>query len=74
MKKTPKVVSFPAPENRIIASDKHTRRIIVGIGKQRFAIDYFTRITDLPPATGDRPAPVVPMRKSRKQNRTSPAK
>jgi hypothetical protein len=74
MKQTPKVVHFPAPENRLIASDDQSRRLIVGIGSQRFAFDTYTRITELPPATGDRPAPVLSMRKKPKQNRTSPTK
>jgi hypothetical protein len=66
MKKTPKVVLFPSPENRIIASDEQSRRVIVAIGRQRIALDFSTRITRLPPATGDHPASVLPMKKTRK--------
>ena len=65
MKKIPKVVLFPSRENRIIASDDQSRRVIVGIGKQRVAFDFFTRITQLPPTTGDRPASVLPIKKNR---------
>ena len=74
MKKTPKVVPFPSRENQIIASDDQSRRIIFRIGKRRMAFDFFTRVTELPPNTGDRPAPVLPMKKNRDQNRTSPKK
>jgi hypothetical protein len=66
MKKTRKVVLLPSPENRIIASDEQSRRVIFGIGNQRIAFDFFTRVTRLPPATGDRPTPVVPTKKIRK--------
>jgi len=65
MKKTSKVVVLSSPENRIIASDDQSRRVIVGIGKRRIAFDFFTQITELPPATGDCPAPVLPMKKNR---------
>jgi hypothetical protein len=63
MKKTSKVILFPPPENRIIATDEVSRRVIVGIGRRRIAFDFFTRVTELPPATGDRPAPIVPIKK-----------
>jgi hypothetical protein len=48
--------------------------MIFRIGKRRLAFDFFTRVTELPPTTGDHPAPVLPMTKNREQNRTSPAK
>jgi hypothetical protein len=74
MNKPAKVMPFPSPENRVIASDEETRRIIFRIGRRRLAFDFFTRVTELPPTTGDRPAPVITMKKNRAQNRTSPAK
>jgi hypothetical protein len=40
--------------------------MIFAIGQQRYAFDFFTRITHLPPHTGDQPAPVITMRKKRK--------
>jgi len=43
--------------------DEKSHRLIVAIGSQRFAIDYFTRITPLPPHTRDQPAPVLPIKK-----------
>jgi hypothetical protein len=52
MKKTPKVVLLPSPENRVIASDDQSRRLVFSIGKPRVAFDF---VTDLAPATGDRP-------------------
>ena len=60
MKKSSKFVQLPPPENRIIASDEPSWRIILRIGKRRLAFDFFTRITELAPTTGDRPAPVIP--------------
>ena len=74
MRKTPKVILLPSPEVRLVASDEQSRRLILGIGKQRLAFDFFTRITELPFATGDRPAPVLPIKKLRKQKRPSPSK
>jgi hypothetical protein len=35
VKKTPKVVPFPSPEKRIIASDDQSQRFILAIGKKR---------------------------------------
>jgi hypothetical protein len=64
MRKTPKVVPITADEHRLIATDQKTHRLIVGIGSQRFAIDYFTRITTLPPHTCDQPATVRPIKKN----------
>ncbi len=63
MPKPPNVVPITADEHRLIAMDQKAHRLIVGIGSQRFAIDYFTRITTLPPRTGDQPAAVLPMKK-----------
>jgi hypothetical protein len=61
--KPPKVVSITAIEHRLITPDQKSHRLIVGIGSQRFAIDFFTRITTLPPHTGNQRAPVIPMKK-----------
>jgi hypothetical protein len=66
MRKTPKVVPITSDKWRLIASDEKSHRIIFGIGEQRIAFDYFTRITELPPHRGDRPAPVLRMKKNRK--------
>lgn len=74
MKKTPKVVPFLSPEKRIIASDDQSQRLVLAIGKKRVAFPRFIRITELPPATGDRPAPVLPLKKPRQERRRSPAK
>ena len=65
-----KVVPIDQPESRspnrprVIASDEVTNRIIIAIGSQRLAYDFTTRITELPPSTGDQPAPVVPLKRA----------
>ena len=63
MPKPPKVVPITADEHWLIAMDQKAHRLIVRIGSQRFAFDFFTRITKLPPHTGDHPAAVLPMKK-----------
>jgi hypothetical protein len=71
-KKTPKpvelskVVPLTEEKRRVVATDQKSQRILIGIGTQRIAFDLFTRITHLPPHTGDRPAPVIPMSKNPK--------
>ncbi len=45
----------------VIASDAESNRMIITIGRQRFAYDVTARITELPPTVGDQPAPVVPL-------------
>jgi hypothetical protein len=54
-----------ASDLRVIASDPDTSRMIIAIGRQRFAYDVTTQITELPSTTGDGPAPVVPLKPSR---------
>jgi hypothetical protein len=46
---------------KLIAKDPEGQRIIIGIGSQRIAFDFYHRITHLPPETGDQPADVLPM-------------
>lgn len=46
---------------RLIASDAQTQRYVFAIGQQRIAYDVTTQITRLAPATGDQPAPVLPL-------------
>jgi hypothetical protein len=74
MEKPSKIIPFQSPKARFIASDHQSRRVIVGIGRQRIAMDFSTRITELLPATGDQPAPVLPIRKTRNRNRPPSAK
>jgi hypothetical protein len=74
IKKASRVIPFPSIKPRFIASDDQSRRVIVGIGRQRIALDFSTRITELPPTTGDQPASVLPMRKAPTRNRPSSAK
>jgi hypothetical protein len=69
MPKPPKIVSIQKETNkaRLIASDTQVQRIIIGIGDQRIAYDFHVRTTHLPPATGDRPAAILPMKKLSKR-------
>jgi hypothetical protein len=62
MPKTPKVVSIRKTPNKakLIAKDPEGQRVIIGIGRQRIAYDFYTRITHLPPETGDQPAAILP--------------
>ena len=62
-----KIVPLTEEKRGVIATDEKSQRVILAIGKQRVAFDFFTRITNLPPHTGDRPAPVLPMSKKRKE-------
>jgi hypothetical protein len=65
MPKTPKVVSIEkeTKKAKLIAHDPEGQRIIIGMGSQRIALDFKTRMTRLPPATGDAAAEVIPMTK-----------
>jgi hypothetical protein len=65
MPKTPKVVSIQKETNKakLIAKDSEGQRIIIGIGSQRMALDFHTRITHLPPETGDQSAEILPITK-----------
>src|SRR5690349_10928278 len=63
----PKVLPLTEEKRQVIAADQKSHRVIVGIGQQRIAYDLFTRITRLPPHTGDQPAPILPMRKTIKR-------
>ena len=65
MPKTPKVVCIQKETNKakLIAKDPEGQRIIIGIGSQRVALDFHTRITHLPPETGDQPAEILPITK-----------
>ena len=69
MLKPPKVVSIQKESNKakLIARDPESHRIIIGMGRQRIAYDFYTRITHLPPDTGDQPADILPMTKTPKQ-------
>jgi len=72
MPKPPKVVPIKEPKYKLIARDPEARRLILGIGSERIAVDLFSRITKLPPATGDQPAELLPMKKN-KGNRKRPS-
>ena len=52
MPKPPKVVPIQEQKYRLIARDQKSQRIILGIGSERIAIDFFSRISKLAP--GDR--------------------
>jgi hypothetical protein len=70
MEKPPNVVPLQEQQYRLIAEDQETHRIIFGIGSERMAIDLFSRITRLPPATGDHPAEVLAMKKVRRKRQS----
>jgi hypothetical protein len=73
MPKPPKVVPIQEEKYRLIAKDAKSQRIILGIGSERIAMDFFSRFSKLPPETGDQPAAVLPMKKDkrRQKNRRS---
>ena len=56
-----KVVPITQPTPKLIAEDEQTKRLIIAIGRQRIAFDMTTRITHLPPNTGDHPGVVLPL-------------
>jgi len=62
------ITTVTEEKHRVIVSDEKSRRIIFAIGKQHIAFDIFSRVTQLPPGTGDQPAPVLPMEKRGKRN------
>jgi hypothetical protein len=68
----PKVVPVTEEKRQVIAHDQKSQRIIIGIGQQRIAFDLFTRVTRLPPHTGDQPAPVLPIKEKRKRGERPP--
>lgn len=63
MRNKPKVIPITSGKWHLVASDEKSSRMIFGLGKQRFAFDFLTRVTELPPHRGDRCAPVVPLKK-----------
>ena len=67
MPNTPKVIAFDRSRSRVIAVDEKTHRVIVAIGRQRFAFDVSTRVTELPPDVGDRPGKILPLIRYRKK-------
>ena len=64
---TYKVVPIQESKSRIIARDPKAQRVILGIGSERIAIDFTSRITRLPPHTGDEPAPVLGIEPNKKK-------
>jgi hypothetical protein len=67
MSKTPKVVPIKEDRCRMVAEDAQTSRFILGVGQQRIAFDFTSRVTRLPDGTGDQPAPVLEMRKRKRE-------
>lgn len=70
MQKPPKVVPIEEQKYRLIARDTKSQRVILGIGSERIAIDFISRISKLPPATGDQPAEVLPMKKEQRRRKS----
>jgi hypothetical protein len=69
MPKTPKVVPMIDNRPRLIASDEKSKRFILSIGGDRVAFDFTTRVTKLPPNTGDKPAEVLLFKKPPNQKK-----
>ena len=65
----PIVVPITGEKCRLIAEDlsTNTKRMILGVGKQRIAFDFTTKVTELAPGTGDRPAEVRPIKQKRQK-------
>jgi hypothetical protein len=63
MPKRTKVVPIAEQKYRLILMDERAHRVIIDIGGPRFAIDFLSRVSPLPPVAGDRPANVLPMKK-----------
>lgn len=60
--KPAKVIRIRQEKRNVIATGETSKRFIMAIGNQRVAFDFLTRVTELPPATGNQPA-VAPMKK-----------
>jgi len=73
MPKPPKVVPIQEQKYRLIAKDAKSQRIILGIGSERIAMDFFSRFSKLPPETGDQPAAVLPMKKDKRRQKRPPS-
>ena len=73
MPKPPKVVPIQEEKYRLIAKDAKSQRIILGIGSERIAMDFFSRFSKLPPETGDQPAAVLPMKKVKRRQNSRPS-
>jgi hypothetical protein len=69
MPKPPKVVPIEEEKYRLIARDTKSQRVILGIGSERIAIDFISRISKLPPETGDHPGEVLPMKKDKRRQK-----
>ena len=74
MRKPRKVVPIEEKKASLIARDTKAHRLIFAIGSERMAVDFFSRITRLPPNTGDTPATLLPMNQkniNKSQERTA---
>ena len=74
MSKPPKVVPIQEKNYQLIAKDMKAKRIILGIGGERIAIDWFSRVSKLPPETGGQPAAVLPMKKDNRRQKSGQIK
>jgi len=64
----PAVVPLSEERRSMMATNEKTSRVIMKIGPQRVAFDFTSRLTELPPGTGDRTASVLPMEKRKNGN------
>jgi hypothetical protein len=62
-----KVVPFPTPNASPVSDpiSKRHQRVILSIGRQRLAFDFYSQVTELNPE----PAPVVPFTKAKRGRR-----
>jgi hypothetical protein len=58
---------MPETRPRVIASDEKSKRFILSVGSDSVARDFTTRVTKLPPHTGDKPAEVLAFQKKSKK-------
>ena len=67
MSKKPIVVPITGEKCQLVAEDPVSKRFILGIGRQRIAFDFTTKVTELAPGTGDAPAKVQPIKQKRQK-------
>ena len=69
--KPPKVVPIDEQQYKVDARDEIAHRVIANIGGQRYALDFSTRISRLPPATEHRRKRVLRMKRSQPARSTA---
>jgi hypothetical protein len=70
----PKVVPIQEKKYQLIAKDTKAKPIILGIGGERIAIDWFSRISKLPPETCDQPSAVLSLKNDKSRQKSGQIK